>query len=79
MACYTALDFRCYPFSDTRLGLRDVRLRGLGGHGFRSISRYAPNARNAPRPVIPSRDDAAASTASDPNVRDDRDTPLVEG
>jgi hypothetical protein len=29
------------------------------------------------RPAIPSRDDAAASTASHPNVRDDRDTPLV--
>jgi hypothetical protein len=28
-------------------------------------------------PAIPSRDDAAASTASHPNVRDDRDTPLV--
>jgi hypothetical protein len=29
------------------------------------------------RPAFPSRDDAAASTASHPNVRDDRDTPLV--
>ena len=29
------------------------------------------------RPAISSRDDAAASTASHPNVRDDRDTPLV--
>jgi hypothetical protein len=28
-------------------------------------------------PAIPARDDAAASTASHPNVRDDRDTPLV--
>jgi hypothetical protein len=28
------------------------------------------------RPAIPLRDDAAASTASHPNVRDDRDTPL---
>jgi hypothetical protein len=28
------------------------------------------------RPAIPARDDAAASTASHPNVRDDRDTPL---
>ena len=29
------------------------------------------------RPAISLRDDAAASTASHPNVRDDRDTPLV--
>ena len=28
-------------------------------------------------PAIPLRDDAAASTASPPNVRDDRDTPLT--
>jgi hypothetical protein len=27
-------------------------------------------------PCNPARDDAAASTASHPNVRDDRDTPL---
>jgi hypothetical protein len=31
------------------------------------------------RPAIPCASDAAASTASHPNVRDDRDTPLVEG
>jgi hypothetical protein len=31
------------------------------------------------RPALASRDDAAASTASHPNVRDDRDTSLVEG
>src|ERR1700754_1773304 len=30
-------------------------------------------------PATPERDDAAASTASHPNVRDDRDTPLVKG
>ena len=28
-------------------------------------------------PAIPARDDAAASTASHPNVRDDRDPPLL--
>ena len=34
-------------------------------------------AQSKTRPAFPMRDDAAASTASHLNVRDDRDTPLV--
>ncbi len=36
-------------------------------------------AQSKARPAFAVRDDAAASTASHPNVRDDRDTPPLSG
>ena len=52
-----------------------------GPHGFAvrfSAVRLRASIAHEPKLALPSdsRDDAAASTASPPNVRDDRDTPL---
>jgi hypothetical protein len=48
----------------------DASVGASGPHDFAVRS-------NVARPHALARDDAAASTASHPNVRDDRDTPLV--
>src|SRR5258708_28751823 len=77
MACPRPVGPTCLRQLDTSNGCQDHTASPSASAPF--VCRAACRSRAGARPATAFAPDAAASTASHPNVRDDRDTPLVEG